>query len=782
VQHDVVGAGVTSGRIKTITRNGSSEITAITFDEKFTGDGASNYAVQIRSADGTIVSKACTVPASEGHVATLTSAYDDSLHPVLPGDLVALSTTTVGLLDAIVKTITPKSDFKATVTLFDYAPDIHNGDEVTPPPVVNDRIKQFYQQLPPSSVVIDFLSANEDTTLRGPGGNNIARMHGVFHVADDGIQADKYELQWKLDDEIGWRVEADLPISTREFWIPIPFQSINTTYDVRIRGNITSGADPGPWGTAAITVGDYTVQPLQPTLTVTPIIGGMIADIVAGGYDDVVEYRLYASTGSTFASADLVAHGTTSPLRATGLTSPNVYNFWATTVNGHGVESVESDPVSAIPLPVGYDALTPDLQDFQNYVGDQLRSVKDTLDLVNQAVDSLTLGSYQDTQSVLTELRATAGALTADYTQQIQASVTDTSAIVTQVTMLTASIGSFTGPNAVADAITVLQSQVTQDGSDISANSTAITSIQSSLNGYAGPDAVANAFSTLTTSVNSLDGTVSALSTSVSGVSAQVGNLYASGEIRMTAQSAPGGASARVAIAAAANSGASANAAAIYLDALTGGATRITMIADQIFLTDGSSSTNPFFFSGGTLYSNGLVVQNIDAANITSGTLSASRIASGSITTAMLQSGIISTSSLIVNGVVITGHLDTNAVTNAAVSTAGTHLISLNSWTTVASITVTTVGGPVLVSCTDYWTWSSNGPRGQLRIIRDGTTQIAYEGVGGGSCPDYLIMAATGLDTGASAGSHTYDFQQQYNAGNQPTSQSPYLVITELKR
>ena len=131
---------------------------------------------------------------------------------------------------------------------------------------------------------------------------------------------------------------------------------------------------------------------------------------------------------------------------------------------------------------------------------------------------------------------------------------------------------------------------------------------------------------------------------------------------------------------------------------------------------------------------------------------------------------------------VTTGNIAANAVTNSSVSAAAGVLIG-TSFTTLTSITKTLTGGNVQVGFTDYCTWSTAGPRGFYQIVNDlGTVVLPPVGFGGGTCPDFLIVAGGNLDTNGATGVRTYYLQAKYVAGNQPTSQLPNLVINELKK
>lgn len=206
-----------------------------------------------------------------------------------------------------------------------------------------------------------------------------------------------------------------------------------------------------------------------------------------------------------------------------------------------------------------------------------------------------------------------------------------------------------------------------------------------------------------------------------------------------------------------------------------------------------------------------IAAATIAAANIVAGTITAGEIAAGTITAAQLAAGsvtalqiaanavtagkldvnavtagtiavgAINASAIVVNNIIVTGHLVANAVTNASVSVGSPTLIGA-SYTPLSTVTKTLDGGDVLVSFTDYNTWSTAGPRGFYQILNGASTVIATVGYGGGSCPDFLIVAGSGLDTSGMTGSQTFTLQAIWQAGNQPTSQIPSLVVTELKR
>ena len=794
VQHDIIGSGIISGRATSVTHV-TDALTSVTLDEGVVGDGTSSYTLIIRTAAGTIYTVPITIAAGETTVYPSTAPFDDSADPVQVGDLVAVATTVVTMLDAIVKTITPQSDFKATVTCLDYAPTVHSGDEADVPPVVNGRIDKFLSAPPTQGATIDLLAFSENDALQTSNGGLQPRIHGHFMPSQVGLIATMWEVQWQLDGDIGWQALPSLSPASRDFYIPITYAGTGSTYNARVRGNNTDGNDPSAWDEASLLITDYVILPPTPTaLALTPTIGGCTAAVTPGtGAPTPVLFKIYANTVNTFGTASLLASSPVSPVTVTGLVFPTVYYMWATIVNGAGVESDPSPVQEVICNPVGYGDLAPDVNSFLDFEGNSTRDLQDQISNIAQALTSIGLGAWSDIQEIRTEITATADGLTADYTSLITAATGPSSTIVLDITTLTSALtgylgssavasavttlqtqittdgtnisaaaasitsiqsalSGYTGASAVATAVTSLQTQITTDGTNISAAAASITSIQSALTGYTGASAVSNALSSLSTSISTNAGNISANASAITATSAKVGNVYASGLFRVDTASTPSGADARITLEVAASSGGSPYAAALYLDAMTGGTSRITMIASQIFMTDGTNLHAPFSFSGGVLVVDTAVIQNLNASHLTAGSI-------------------------------VTSNLGSNSATDNLGNTSGVIACVDNTGgaTTIASINVTVVNSYSPVIITAYGVIDTTAT--------DGFGGVSI-GIGGGSAQTVLIASPTGLSTsmgavttfawnaiwidlGAVAGSYTYtidaSFQDQTGDSGPPS-------------
>jgi len=242
--------------------------------------------------------------------------------------------------------------------------------------------------------------------------------------------------------------------------------------------------------------------------------------------------------------------------------------------------------------PIDIDQLNEDIQRNWQWIGDSFRYVQEELDRIGAQASEQDSANLIAIKTLREEASVTAEGLTASYTRAIEVAIGSGSAIVTRIESLEAVVNDpVTGLEATASAVDLLQVKVT-----------------------------------------TMDGVLTATANAVTGLTATVGNFSASGLFRTTVEATPAGALARIGLSVAASGNGSTSQAAIFLDALTGGQSRIVMNADQLILTNGINSKAPFTFINGEatmmvgrvaeLYSGiirsfaGNVVFNLDAATL----------------------------------------------------------------------------------------------------------------------------------------------------------------------
>ncbi len=206
--------------------------------------------------------------------------------------------------------------------------------------------------------------------------------------------------------------------------------------------------------------------------------------------------------------------------------------------------------------PIDIEELNKDIYDLMKWQFDALRYTQEELDRQGKIMSDGMSGAYHDRQQLRRELTVTTGAITASYLEAI---------IVA------------TGPNsALAQRIERVEVKIDND--------------------------VAQAVQTLTSEITKVDGKVTAVADATQALSTQVGNFSANGMFRTTVEATPVGATGRIGLSVAASDGTTTSTAAIFLDAIAGGDSRVVINSRQFVVTDGTESTQPLLYMGGELY------------------------------------------------------------------------------------------------------------------------------------------------------------------------------------
>nr|WP_312970763.1 phage tail protein [Brucella intermedia] len=226
--------------------------------------------------------------------------------------------------------------------------------------------------------------------------------------------------------------------------------------------------------------------------------------------------------------------------------------------------------------PIDIDQLNQDVQRNWQWIGDSFRYVQEELDRIGAQASEQDSANLIAIKTLREEASVTAQGLTASYTRAIEVAIGPGSAIVTRIESLEAVVNDpVTGLEATASAVDLLQVQI-----------------------------------------STMDGVLTATANAVTGLTATVGNFSASGLFRTTVEATPAGAMARIGLSVSASGSGSTSQAAIFLDALTGGQSRVVINADQFIVTNGTNSQAPLTFISG-----GLALQVANIGDVTAGIL-----------------------------------------------------------------------------------------------------------------------------------------------------------------
>lgn len=232
LQHDVILAGLVSARVKTVTVDGSSNATGITFDEPLVMSGSNNYGARFRKANGTQVTQQIVTVAGEFVGVTFTSAIPAANSPAI-GDIVTFGLLGEETIDCIVKSVEPGPDFTATLVLQDYAPGIHDSDIAIP--AYDAQVTWPDIPAPPVPTLVQVIS-NEAVLVRDIDGSLQPRILISVHFPS-GLRTltSRVETQFRetgSDDE--WKV-IFTEVNATSVEVTIAPVEEGLFYDIRLR-------------------------------------------------------------------------------------------------------------------------------------------------------------------------------------------------------------------------------------------------------------------------------------------------------------------------------------------------------------------------------------------------------------------------------------------------------------------------------------------------------------------------------------------------------------------
>lgn len=267
--------------------------------------------------------------------------------------------------------------------------------------------------------------------------------------------------------------------------------------------------------------------------------------------------------------------------------------FWV--INGEGIEGAARDHLGR--------------QDLRDYIAQASQSLSTRIELTDEQVTIVA-------EAVTALKAAIPGLATADALQALRTVVTQQgdsiSANSTWLTSLQAGLDNLTtvvGGKASSSALNALTARVSDAEGDISTQAGQITSLQSGLtttNNTVATKASTTALNALTTRVNAAEGNITSQADAQTTLNASVNQFAASGLFRIGVEATPSGALSRIGLKASATAAeaTSARSAAMFMEAIPGGKSRVAFVADQFVIQQAGVSYLPFIVDGGVVYLN----------------------------------------------------------------------------------------------------------------------------------------------------------------------------------
>lgn len=171
--HDVALVGLGTGRIKTVNTSGSN-ITSLVLDEPVTMEAGNNYALEIRTSDGSMevvnINTVAGVQTTVTPAATLATSTG-----IAAGDLFSFGIRESVTIDALIHSILPQPDFTAEIKLVDYNEGIYDAyDGVIPEYDNNITLPPEFTK--PQAPVLVAVQSNEEVQIRNIDGSISSRL------------------------------------------------------------------------------------------------------------------------------------------------------------------------------------------------------------------------------------------------------------------------------------------------------------------------------------------------------------------------------------------------------------------------------------------------------------------------------------------------------------------------------------------------------------------------------------------------------------------------------
>ncbi|WP_276946658.1 phage tail tip fiber protein [Haematobacter massiliensis] len=213
--------------------------------------------------------------------------------------------------------------------------------------------------------------------------------------------------------------------------------------------------------------------------------------------------------------------------------------------------------------------------------------------------------AYTDRRRLRRELTSTRQGITASYREEIIAATGPGSALVQALTDLNAAIEG----KASASALSALSTRVSETMDEVDALAQSLQELVVTIAGKADASTV----TALQAQVTQNGTDITAVSNALSQTNATVGNMSASGLIRIYSVANSGGSLSRIAIRSAATSGEanSARSAAMFFEAIAGGLSRVAINADQFAVINGDARESPFIVQNGVVKMRSAVIDNL---------------------------------------------------------------------------------------------------------------------------------------------------------------------------
>jgi len=269
--HDVMVVGLSSGRIESVTVDGSNNVTTITVDEPVIMEAGKLYGITIRRdvlGDTSVLANVNTV-VGEQTLLTLETVIPAATAPDA-GDLYGFGIRGSETEEAIVLGNVPENDFSAKIIMAPYRETIFNADSETVPPFVPNISDDVFLPTP----VIQSIITDESVLEVGTGDTTFVRAEIRVQPISDSTAF--LEVQQRITGSNEPFYNSNIVLTDRE---TVRIGDVNTgeTFDFRVRWNSLDKLVPSPYAQSVPTLITGHSTPPAPLVNLTiSVFGGQV--------------------------------------------------------------------------------------------------------------------------------------------------------------------------------------------------------------------------------------------------------------------------------------------------------------------------------------------------------------------------------------------------------------------------------------------------------------------------------------------------------------------------
>lgn len=247
ITHDVLQVGLAFGRVKSVTVDGSNNVTHLHLDEFVTMEAGKDYGVAIRTINDALLTGSVVTVAETTKDLQLTTPIPGIGSPavaaVAAGDLCGFGLLGAETDDASVIAIIPDTEFRAQVVMVPYREAVYDADSETIPTFETNLTPLTAIPMP----VITSVVSDESVLVLGPGESLRTRIAVTFEPLGTELFGVEPELRVQMrpsdTGEPFTNAEIDLVGPGHVF---ITGVLANEQWDIRIRF-VVGNRLPGPW-------------------------------------------------------------------------------------------------------------------------------------------------------------------------------------------------------------------------------------------------------------------------------------------------------------------------------------------------------------------------------------------------------------------------------------------------------------------------------------------------------------------------------------------------------